>query len=51
MVAVEDLAETPEGQEFGQGTEPRETEIPEKGVLASRGIDFVFRNWRFKRPF
>ena len=50
MVAVEDLAETLEGQEFGQGTEPRETEILEKGVLASRGIDFVFRNWQYWRP-
>ena len=37
MVAVED-------------TEPRETEILEKGVLASRGIDFVFRNWQYWRP-
>ena len=40
MVAVEELAETPEGQGCSKGTEPRGTEILEKGVLASRGTDF-----------
>ena len=51
MVGVKDLAETSECQEFGQGTELRGTEIFEKGVLASRSIDFVFQNWRSKCPF
>ena len=40
MVAVEELTETPGGQGCDKGTEPRETEFLEKGVLASRGIDF-----------